>query len=293
MQWPASLVHRKMRQRLNDVIVLFTDVNVCFVIRLCSYYFFKQILFSFRAQTRFRQSSMRGVASILDEVTPMIISNGFITRVVAALSLVTATSLQAGEITGFSWYSGVASVASTTIYPPVTANNDDVVGLSPNEVFITQKNYVAVGPVDLVFDVTDTGGVTEYDIKEGVFNNTGLNWTGYHIELGFGHDATYVKSLSGDGLDFDAPDHNSPLFFNPAPGFFPSATATEDDIYAGGGVMPYLSFAGHFHFAVDVPDGITSFTIRQSPIVVPEPSTFILASVGLISLAVYRRRSAR
>ncbi len=217
-------------------------------------------------------------------------SNRYVGHAVATLAIFMATSLRAGEITGFSWFSGVASVAATTINPPSAPNNDNVVGLSPNGVFVTQKDYVAIGPVDLVFDVTATGGVTEYAFTEGVFNNTGLAWGSYHIELGFGHDAGFVASPGGDGLDFDAPDFDSPLSFNPAPGFFPSATAAEDDIYASGGVMPNLSFAGYFHFSIDVPDGITSFTVRQSPVAVPEPSTFILAALGLIALAWYRRR---
>ena len=205
-----------------------------------------------------------------------------------------ATPTWAGEITGFSWYSGVASVASTTINPPVTPNNDDVVGLSPNEVFVTQKNYVAVGPVDLTFSVINSGGTTEYAFKEGVYNGTPVNWVGYHLELGSGYDASFVKSLPGDGLDFDAPDYNSGLVFDPAPNFyFPSATATEDDIFAGGGVMPPTGFAGYFRFTVDVPDGITSFTIRQSPIAatVPEPCTSLIAVFGLFGFALYRRGS--
>ena len=223
----------------------------------------------------------------------MAISNRFVARAVAMIALLSATSLQAGEITGFSWFSGVASEAATTILPPVAPNNDNVAGASPNNAFITQKDYRAIGPVDLLFPVINSGGVTEYSFDEGVFNGTGLNWTGYHIELGFGIGTLFTKSLSGDGLDFDAPDFDSPLSFNPFPGFFPSVTASEDDILAGGGNMPAFSFAGNFRFSVDVPDGITSFTIRQSPVNVPEPSTWALASMGLLGLAVYRGRRRR
>jgi hypothetical protein len=224
----------------------------------------------------------------------MAISNRFFAQAIATLTLLTATSLQAGEITGFSWFSGVASVAATTILPPVAPNNDNVAGASLNNAWITQKDYRAIGPVDLLFPVTATGGVTEYSFDEGVYNGTGLNWTGYHIELGFGIGTGFVKSLAGDGLDFDAPDFDSPLSFNPSPGFFPLVSASEDDILAGGGNMPAFSFAGNFRFSVDVPDGITSFTIRQSPVnIVPEPSTWVLAAMSLVGLAVYHRQRMR
>ena len=206
------------------------------------------------------------------------------------LALLLSSTSQAGEITGFSWYSGIASVAGTTINPPSAPNNDNVAGPSPNGVFVTQKDYTGIGPVDLVFDVNDTGGTTEYQFVEGVANNTGLDWSAYHIELGFGNGAGFVKSTVGDGLDFDAPDYDSVFDFNPSPGIFPSVTVTEDDVYASGGVMPYLAFAGYFKFAVDVPDGITSFTIRQSPVPVPEPSTIALAAIGLLGLFALRRR---
>ena len=145
-----------------------------------------------------------------------------------------------------------------------------------------------------MFDVINSGGVSEYLFTEGVFNNTTLNWGSYHIELGYGFDAGFVKSLSGDGLDFDAPNFNSPFNFNPSPGFFPTVSVTEDDVLASGGVMPYLSFAGYFRFTVDVPDGITSFTVRQSPIAVPEPSSLIFLAGGLAGLAAWQqRRKAR
>jgi len=208
---------------------------------------------------------------------------------IVTLTLLTAVHPRAGEITNVNWFSGVASVASTTFSPPSSPNNDDVFGPSPNTVFVHQKNYVGIGPVDLMFGVLDTGGVTEYLVTESVFNNTGLNWGSYHIELGYGIGTGFVMSASGDGLDFDAPDFNSPFYFNPSPGFFPMETVAEDDILAYGGVMPYLSFAGNFLFTIDVPDGLTEFTIRQSPIGVPEPSTFALLGLGSLALVMMRR----
>ena len=227
----------------------------------------------------------------------MKISQRITTCVAAMLAFSMAPALQAGEITGVTWFSGVASVAGTVFSPPVDPNNDDVAGTSPNGIFVTQKDYVAIGPVDLVFDVVNTGGVTEYFVMEGVSNSTGLDWSSYHIELGFGIGAGFTKSVSGDDLDFDAPSFNSDLDFNPSPGVFPTVSATEDDIIASGGVLPNLGFAGNFLFHVDVPDGITSFTIRQSPIagghVVPVPAALSLGLAGMLSLGLIAGRQRR
>ena len=220
-------------------------------------------------------------------------STKLIATVVLSLSLFSCIRLEAGQVTTFGWHSGVASLAATTISPAPTPN-DNVSGPSPYEIYVTQKNYVGIGPVDITFDVINNGGTTEYRVREGVANSTGLPWVGYHLELGFGFDAGFVKSPSGDGLDFDHPDYDSPTQFDPAFGFyFPFYSATEDDIIASGGVMPNGGFAGYFRFNIDVPDGITQFTLRQSPIpggIVPEPCTCVLGSLGLCSISIYRRR---
>lgn len=201
-----------------------------------------------------------------------------IVSLVALVLTVFAANSEAGQINGVTWFSGVASVAGESVAPAAAINNDNQVGLSPNQVYILQKDYHAIGPVDIVLSVLPSGGVTEYAVIEGVQNSTGIDWTSYHIELGFGTGAGFVKSTAGDGLDFDAPDVDSDFFFNPGPGF-PTVNVTEDDIIASGGVVPYLAYAGNFVFHVDVPDGITEFTIRQSP-VIPEPASAVMLILG-------------
>lgn len=208
------------------------------------------------------------------------------------LAMMMSSSARAGQITGVTWFSGVASVAGTVVTPPSAPNNDNVVGPSPNTFFVLQKDYTAIGTVDLVFDVIDTGGTTEYAFIEGVSNSSGIDWSGYHIELGFGVGGSFVKSAAGDGLDFDAPFFDSTIDFNPGAVFFPGYTALEDDLIASGGIFPNLAYAGNFVFHVDVPDGITQFTLRQSPLPVPEPGTFVLTSVGLLGLLMRRRSEA-
>jgi hypothetical protein len=201
-----------------------------------------------------------------------------------------ATPAAAGELTGITWFSGVASVAGEAVPPADSPNNDNVVGDSDNEIYILQKDYFGIGPVDIVIDVINSGGTTEYIVIEGVQNSTGLDWDGYHIELGFGTGGSFVKSTPGDGLDFDGPDYDSTADFNPGGFFFPTVTRpTEDDLVASGGIQPDFAYAGNFIFHVDVPDGISQFTIRQSPLPVPEPGS-ALALVAMAGVISKRRR---
>jgi hypothetical protein len=212
------------------------------------------------------------------------------TCTVLSVSILAAARIQAGEATTFAWHTSVASLAATTISPAPTPN-DNVVGASPYKIFVTQKNYVGIGTADITIDVVNNGGTTEYDFIEGVQNSTGIPWTAYHLELGHGFDSTFVKSTPGDGLDFDWPDADSPVQFDPAPGFyFPAVTHAEDDIFASGGTMPNGAFALYFRFSIDVPDGITQFTVRQSPVIAPEPGSLALCSVAISSIAWFRRR---
>jgi len=78
-------------------------------------------------------------------------STKFIALLALTFSVCSANTLQAGQIVNFNWYSGVASFAATPVVPPVAPNNDNAVGLSPNEFFVTQKAYFANGPVDTTF----------------------------------------------------------------------------------------------------------------------------------------------
>jgi hypothetical protein len=220
----------------------------------------------------------------------MIIKQLFTTGLAATAALSCAGTLQAGAINGFTPFPGINSVAGVIINPPAPANNDDVAGTSPNDLFVTQKDYIAIGAVDIVFDVVPTGGVTEYAIREGVSNSTGVDWSGYTIQLGFGTGADFVLSDPVDGLDFDTPDLNSPLDFTV---FFSTATTvTEDEIVASGGVFPNGMFSlPYFRFSIDVPDTFSQFTLRQFPTAVPEPmSASLLGMLGLGALTNRVRR---
>jgi hypothetical protein len=207
--------------------------------------------------------------------------------ITTALILACGATLHAGEVIGWTWSSGIASVAGVTILPPGAPNNDNVAGPSPNELFVTQKDYVAQGPVDIIFQVRDTGGTTEYQITEGVSNSTGVLFSTYEVQLGFGSGAGFVLSSPGDGLDFDTPDLDSPISFSP---WWTGYTPSEDTIVASGGPgLPNTGFTlPYLQFAIDVPDGITEFTLRQFPNNVPEPAS--MATVSLGGFLLLRRR---
>lgn len=187
-----------------------------------------------------------------------------ITRILFLAALLCAPGqwALASVITAFGGASGpgLDSMSFNNLGTPAIGN-DDVVGASPNWVSINQKAFNATDYIDLVFIVEDFGvPTTEYIFNEGVFNGTLDNWIGYQLMLGFGTGAAFVQSTLGDGLDFDAPDYNSPFDFTP----LPTLSLGEDVINAVDGLFTVGAFHT-FTFALDVPNGITEFTIRQTP----------------------------
>lgn len=196
-----------------------------------------------------------------------------------SLSLALATTLfalpaAAQVVSSFDGASGpgLASMSFNNIYTP-SPGNDDVAGASDNWMAVHQKDYDVVDYIDMVFSVDDVGMPTsEYIFTEGVNNGTGVNWTDYHLELGFGVGGDFVISPPGDGLDFDAPDENSPYDFPP----FATVVVGEDTIDCYDGIVAPGGFY-NFGFPIDVPSTISTFTIRQWPTISPvatEASSF-------------------
>ncbi|MEM6260575.1 MAG: choice-of-anchor F family protein [Planctomycetota bacterium] len=216
----------------------------------------------------------------------------------AFVSLFAMQQANASSITGIAPEPGIYSIAGQSVATP-NPNNGEFVGVGNlNELSILQKHYFAalpgpsVAPVDIVLTVTDTGvGTTEYVVIENVQNSTGVDWIGYRVVLGFGVGGSFVQSTPGDGLDFDDED-NSPINFAPLPADFTVITRpSEDEIVATGGTLLDGQFGGtDFVFHLDVPDGISEFTLRQQPILIPEPSS--AAAMLLLNAALIRRRRA-
>ena len=183
---------------------------------------------------------------------------------------------------------GFASVAAVVTIQP---NNDNVPSPNSldNNVLVPLKRFDSANVIDILFTVAPSDGVTEYQVTEFVDNNTGSPWANYRMQLGFGTGANFVLSAANDGLDFDAPNYDTP----PSSGAFPTVlTPDEDQLVFTGGVQN--SGAQPYTFRVDVPNlgGRLSptFTLRQIPTIIPEPTTLILVSVAVLGFAMLRRR---
>jgi hypothetical protein len=74
----------------------------------------------------------------------------------------------------------------------------------------------------------------------------------------------------------------------------PIVTPGEDELIFAGGNQ--TSGAQLYQFRIDLPDlstlpGFGSFTLRQLPVPIPEPSAMLLAGMTAVGLAWCRRRS--
>jgi hypothetical protein len=174
----------------------------------------------------------------------------------------------------------------------VTANpsNDNQVGGEPatdNNLLIPLKRFDHNDYIDLVFFVNGSTATTEYKVTEFVDDNTGVNWSKYTMQLGFGTGALFQLAgltANGTGLDFDAPGYDAP----PTSGVMPIVSLSQVQLVFSGGTQG--TGASPYTFRIDVPNGIESFTLRQIPTpVVPEPSTMLLVGLAFSIVAACRR----
>ena len=169
----------------------------------------------------------------------------------------------AGTITGVDNVvgSGLGNVQGLLLISNQPNNDNSPNASGENAVGYDEVVFDQIGEIDIVFSVADSGGTTEYSAIFSTFNFTADGWAGFQLELGFGTGDTFQPVATGTGLDFDTPD------MDPAAEsvIFSGVTHAENVISFENGSMPF-GFVDAILFAVDVPDGITEFTLRQTPV---------------------------
>ena len=191
-----------------------------------------------------------------------------------------ATSVNAGVITGVD---PAGDFNLTGIQRPSPNNNDfDGAGPSAPNSIGAQKIFTDNNAKRHSFDVAASQGVTEYFFVERVVNNSGVDWIDFHFEL---------IGPGVEGLDFDTGTESKKT---PAP---TSVLGAGDpaNIFANLSHMPTtIDWSGgrvnaggsvFFTFSIDVPDGLTRFTLLERPSVAPTPATLPLMLIGLGGLA--------
>ena len=204
-------------------------------------------------------------------------------------TLVAIAPASAGTITTANPASGpgVGLVAVPNVLTTLP-NNDNEAGPGANNIAIAVKRFDANGFIDIEFNTAGSGGTTEYLIFEAVDNNTGVPWINYTMQLGFGTGVNFQQSAAGDGLDFDAPNFDAA----PTSTAFPGVVTGEDLLTFGGGI--HGAGLQTYQVRIDVPDFVgrpQTFTLRQTPVPIPEPATLALAGAAMIGALCVRRRS--
>jgi hypothetical protein len=212
----------------------------------------------------------------------------------AFAALLQSAVAHARTITTYQW----TARATPSLVTTYALNNDNVTDYtnsnritlpSDEGLVLTAFGPSTFEPMDVVFDLQPSGGSTEYFLQGEFANLTGVSWSGFRLQIGRGTGANFVPI--GDVVSPEVQPPRFDLQLDPAPTaskFATVATSPYEIVWSNGTMEPGFGsvFLG-LSFSIDTPDdllpsgGATSFTLRQTPIPVPEPSTFALGALGI------------
>lgn len=183
----------------------------------------------------------------------------------------------------------IHSPATEVVFPnPVSPNNDGPGTFFQNAITWDVTLNAALDYVDIVIDVSDSGGTTEYFVSTDIhLPNSAVGGTWQRFEL----------QIRGDnlpaGLNLDTDDGD----FLHGRGLLASEPDMVSDHIMQWNNINLSVFVPQLFHELDIPDssisggGSYSFTLRYYP-VVPEPTT-VVSSVWAALLIGLRRRSYR
>lgn len=183
------------------------------------------------------------------------------------------------DTNGVNLIDGNGDITVTGLAARGTAGTWDMTWTGELGAITVEKTANDIDPFDI--EIETTGGQQTMDIIETVFNESGIDWLDYHFILGTGLGEDFVPSTAGDGLGFRSALSVGQLF--------PNLDLSEDEAGFDGATVLVGDPAG-FELSIALPgDDNFTFTLRQYPTVIPEPSTAILCGLALIGLCRRRR----
>ncbi len=215
--------------------------------------------------------------------------------VVVLFSGMVGVTAQAAVITDepvMVWENGSMTPCPTIVQQPME-NFGNIVGDPPNIVILLDPvRHHGMQPVDYVFSGANSPAImadyTDYALSGLTINESGIDWTGMIIQLGYGHGEDFVAlDTIGAPLDFDTPEKDGAVRFQDF-----DLIRYEDALLEWGNSVAISS--SMFHNAWDIPIHVGNhgntpfnFTIRHTPI--PEPQSLVLLAAGSVLLGLKRR----
>ncbi len=206
---------------------------------------------------------------------------------------------QAATITAVNRVVGDGVVDVLVVAPDTLDPNDDNNAFSLNFAAYELRFDQTVA-ADIEFEVQDSLGTTQYDLFVTLVNESGTDWIGQSVELGFGVTDQFRASDNHDGLSFDT-DESDPLAERDS--LVDSANFVLDQhldnkITWGSGLV-YSGRIDDLIFSFDLPDlpNEDRFTLRFQPLVeevappIPEPAMGTLFL--MVGISVFARRWPR